>query len=988
MADVGAGAARRPVSTYRLQFGRAFRFADASAVVPYLDALGVTDCYSSPLLQATPGSTHGYDICDHGHLNAELGTDEEYAAWAGAMEARGLGHIVDIVPNHMSCDPSANPWWRDVLENGPSSPHDGFFDIDWDPVKPELKGKVLLPLLGDQYGHVLERGELQLRFEQGALSLQYFNRNLPINPRQSPRVLGIGIDRLERERPGDPAVREYLSILTALQNLPVYTEQDAQRVVERQREKEVARERLHRLAEASAPIRDHIAAAVRTANGTPGDRASFDRLHTLLEHQAYRLAYWRTAFDEINYRRFFDINELVGLRMEEPAVFDAAHQVLRRLIASGQVTGIRVDHPDGLFDPAAYLQQLQRMAVEARPARADAAPFYVLAEKILSAGESLRADWPVAGTTGYGFLNLVTGLFIDPRHVRQLRRVYARQTGRQEVFDEVVYQGKRTIMLTAMASELNVLAHALNRISERDRRNRDFTLNTCRTVLREVVACFPVYRTYVSRRGVDAFDRATVEEAIRQARRRNPLMEDSIFEFLESILLTVPGEPGGDDPAADERLRFAMRVQQFTGPVQAKGLEDTAFYRYHVLISANDVGGHPSRLGVSVAEFHEANASRLDLWPLEMTTTATHDTKRGEDARTRISAVSEMPGEWQRAVSEWMRLNARHRGKVGGAWAPDRNDEYLFYQALVGMWPAEAMHAPVPDRAPDAVVQRVNAYMQKAAREAKVHTSWIDEDQEYGHAVAHFVEQALGGRHSARFLRAFVPFQRRLARAGMVSSLAQLVLKLASPGVPDTYQGNEIWDFNLVDPDNRRPVDFEHRRHLLERVLPLVESIEGGAAPTQEVASLVEHWEDGAIKMFVTSAGLRFRRRHPGVMLDGGYLPLQSEGPAADRLVAFARPHPLGTLIAVVPRLVVSLTSADRPLPVGDATWGDTRVLLPPELRAGPYQHLLTGDAVTATGAALPAARLLAASPVALLWAPVSGPETPRPPRIAPPDRG
>jgi (1->4)-alpha-D-glucan 1-alpha-D-glucosylmutase len=969
-----ADSTRRAVSTYRLQFGQRFRFADARELLPYLVELGVTACYSSPVLKATPGSTHGYDICDHGRINPELGDDEDRAVFLADLRALGLGYIVDFVPNHMSCDPVANPWWRDVLENGPSSPYARYFDIDWDPIKPELKGRVLLPLLADQYGEVLERGELQLRFDEGALHLQYFDRDLPINPRQAPRVLSMDIDRLERQLQGDPSLREFLSILTALRNLPAYTEQNPTRIVERQREKEVARDRLVRLVNNSPAIRDHISAVVRAANGTIGDRASFDRLHELLEHQAYRLAYWRTAVDEINYRRFFDINELVGLRMEEPEVFEATHRLFRQLIARGEITGLRIDHPDGLFDPAGYFQQLQRMAGEVVSGDRDApARFYVVAEKILSAGERLRSDWPVAGTTGYAFLNQTSGLFVDGRHGHRLRRVYTRLTGRQEAFEQVSYESKRIIMLTAMASELNVLAHALNRISERDRRYRDFTLNSCRAVLREVIACFPVYRTYISARGMDEFDRAAVQEAIRHARRRNPLMEASIFEFLEGIL--SPADPGawGDDPAGRERLQFAMKVQQFTAPVQAKGVEDTAFYRYHVLVSANEVGGHPGRLGVTTMEFHEANLRRLESWPAEMITTSTHDTKRGEDARMRINVLSEIPEAWRRSVSEWMRINARHRSKIGGEWAPDRNDEYLFYQALVGAWPADADASPIPALASAEFTERIGAYMQKAVREAKVHTSWIDEDAAYGGAMARFVTATLRGSTAARFLASFVPFQRRVAWAGMVNSLAQLVLKLASPGVADFYQGNELWDLSLVDPDNRRPVDFACRRRLLGQILPVLRSVECGGSCAADVAELLRSWEDGRVKLLVTAAGLRLRRRFPELFLDGGYTPLVPEGPAALYLASLARQHGSTTLVAIVPRLVTTLTAEAGPLSLGEQTWGDTRIPLPAGLVATTLRHVITGESVPALADGehrfLRAADVFCTSPVALLLA-------------------
>jgi (1->4)-alpha-D-glucan 1-alpha-D-glucosylmutase len=952
---------RRPVSTYRLQLHGGFGFRDAAAVVPYLARLGITDAYSSPHFKANPGSRHGYDICDHSALNPELGSEADYDAWCRLLRAAGLGHIIDIVPNHMSADPRSNAWWRDVLENGPSSPYSHYFDIDWDPVKPELRGKVLLPVLGDQYGRVLERGELQLVCADGALQLRYFDLDLPVNPRQSPRVLGLHVDRLELDLGADPVLREYLSILTALQNLPPYTERDPGRIAERQREKEVARVRLARLLAESVPIRRHVEAALREANGRPGDRASFDRLHDLLEHQAYRLAYWRTAADEINYRRFFDINELVALRMEEREVFDATHALLRRLIARGAVTGVRVDHPDGLFDPAAYFERLQAIA---------GAPLFVAAEKILALDESLDPGWPVAGTTGYAFLNLVSGLFIDGRHVRTLRRVYARLTGRTDSFEDAAYRSRLTLMLTAMASELNVLAEALNALSETDRRSRDFTLNSCRRALREVTACFPVYRSYVGAGGASAVDRRAVAAAIADARRRNPVMEASIFDFLQDVLL--PDGAGGDaDPAVAARLHFARKVQQFTAPVHAKGVEDTAFYRHLTLISANDVGGRPARPSVSPEEFHAANARRLADWPLDMLATSTHDTKRGEDARMRVNALSEMPVEWRRACAAWMRTNGSNRLKLPGGWAPDRNDEYLFYQTLVAIWPAEPASAPLPDRAPDALVERVLAYMVKAVREAKVHTSWVHQDEPYEQAVERFVARALTGRTSARFLGSFVPFQRRVARAGMVNSLAQLALKLAAPGVADFYQGTELWDLTLVDPDNRRPVDFDARARLLDDLDPLLARLDAGDAIAREVAALVEAWPDARIKLFLTARGLRFRRDHPDLILKGTYVPLDVDGAEPARIVGFARRHESQVLVTVVPRLTTAAADAGpggAAWPPRAGMWHDTRVLVPAAAAAPGYRHLLTGEVLRPDGrGALPADDLFRSCPVALL---------------------
>jgi (1->4)-alpha-D-glucan 1-alpha-D-glucosylmutase len=949
---------RRPLTTYRLQFNRDFRFSEAPDLVPYLAELGVTECYCSPYLKANPGSRHGYDICEHGSLNPELGSEADFEGFCSTLQAHGFGHIVDFVPNHMSADPRSNPWWRDVLENGPSSPFADFFDIDWDPVKPELKDKVLLPVLGDQYGRVLERGELQVRLQAGALRLWYFDLDFPINPRQSPRVLGLYRDRLEREMAGDPALREYLSILTALHNLPVYTEREPARIAERQREKEVARERLHRLLAESPRLRRHVDECLGRANGEPGTPARFDVLHDLLEHQAYRLAYWRTAADEINYRRFFDINELVGLRMEMPAVFEAAHGLLWRLVTDGKVTGIRVDHPDGLLDPLAYFRRLQQLTGR---------PLYVVAEKILSPGESLDPKWPIAGTTGYGFLNMVSRLFVDSRHVQAMRRLYTRITGHQESFEEVAYQSRRTIMLTAMASELNVLAHALNRLTEQDRRSRDFTLNNCRTALREVVACFPVYRTYVNRRGASDFDREIIATAIASARRRNPLMETSIFDFLGDLLLSASS---AEDPASEERVRFAMKVQQFTAPVLAKGVEDTAFYRYNVLVSANEVGGHPGRLAASVAEFHDMNRRRLECWPLELLATSTHDTKRGEDARARITVLSEMPVAWSKAVGSWMRINGRNRVTLHGAWAPDRNDEYLFYQVLIGSWPAESAQSPIADRAPADLTERLVAYMDKAAREAKVHTSWIEENPEYSKALGRFVKETLAGSTARRFLASFVPFQRRVARIGMVNSLSQLVLKLASPGVPDFYQGSELWELSLVDPDNRRAVDFAARRHLLAELRPLLDRLEREATAAREVQDLFTHWMDGRIKLLVTTCGMRFRRQHRALMLHGAYVPLELDGERADHVVAFARHDDSGTLLVVVPRLAVPLVTEERPLPIGPGVWAATRIVLPSVARAVRYRHVITGEwCETASDRSLPLASALGTCPVAMLWA-------------------
>ena len=962
------------VSTYRLQLGPDFTFRDARELVPYLAQLGVTACYCSPYLQAGPGSTHGYDICDHNALSSDLGGAAVYETFVAALRAHGLGQILDFVPNHMGIDPAANLWWRDVLENGPSSPFADFFDIDWDPIKPELQGKILLPILADQYGVVLERGELQLGVEHGGLVLAYGERRLPINPRQEPLVFEHGLDDL-RARLGDEDadVREFLSILTALRNLPSSTERDPERVSERQREKEVARARLARLVASSAEIRGHVARAVRAFNGTPGDAASFDGLHELLERQAYRLAYWRTASDEINYRRFFDVNELAGVRMESEEVFERTHALVLTLVEQGAVTGLRLDHVDGLFDPSGYIARLQRAVRDRRPSDD---LFYVVAEKILSDGETLPDDWQAMGTTGYDFLNDLNGIFVMREHGPRLRRIYQRLTGRREPLADVIYESKRLIVATSMASELNVLAHALNRLSEADRGCRDFTLNHCRRALVEVVACFPVYRTYVGSAGVRPSDRATIQTAVARARRRSPAMDASIFEFLQSILLAEP-DGRGDEAISRRRLVFAMKFQQYTGPVQAKGVEDTAFYRDNALVSTNEVGGDLQRFGRSVQEFHEANLRRLERWPLAMITTATHDTKRGEDARARLNVLSEIPDGWRRAVGSWMRMNRGARTLVDGEFAPDRNDEYLFYQALLGAWPAEPAGSDVPSRAPADLVLRITQYLDKATKEAKVHTSWVNENAQYDRAVARFVEATLAGPRAAKFLAAFVPFARTIARAGMVNALAQLAVKVASPGVFDCYQGNEFWDLALVDPDNRRPVDYAARRAALDELEPWLtmaaDESQSPASLPRAIGEWIERWEDGRIKLFVTARGLRLRREAPDLFLRGTYTPIWAHGPGSRYVVSFARQWLSRTLIVVAPRLSTQVPEVNGRLPVGDSVWTTTRLALPASLSAPAYRNALTGErlvpAMTAEGRTLELGQVLAACPVAWLVA-------------------
>jgi (1->4)-alpha-D-glucan 1-alpha-D-glucosylmutase len=971
-----------PVSTYRLQVHKGFPFAAATGIAAYLTRLGIGACYTSPYFTAEPGSTHGYDVCNHNEINPELGGAEGHAAFAARLQELGLGHVVDFVPNHMGIGTGTNAWWKDVLENGPSSPAASFFDVDWTPVKAELHAKLLLPILGDQYGKVLERGELQLELRDGALVLRYFEHELPINPRQAPRVYRRAIEPLTSLLGADNLqLHELLSIISSLENMPAYTARDAERIAERQREKEVARARIVRLIAEAPRIGDELNAAVKAVNGEPGRPESFDALHDLLEAQAYRLSYWRTASHEINYRRFFDINTLVGLRVEEPEVFSATHRLLAELLRNGTVNAIRIDHPDGLFNPARYFEMLQDLAAHAlgssrlpgadRPDR----PIYVVAEKILSGAERLPTRWAVHGTSGYNFLNDLNGLFVNDAQARRMRRAYAKLTGRAQPFEEVLYASKRLIMKTAMASELSVLTHMLDRIAESNRRSRDFTLESLRDAITEVVACFPVYRTYVDERGWTPEDRGVVVQAVTRARRRNPAMEASLFDFLLEVVLPREGgdaqphraqQRSGDYAPADAReiqarLRFAMKLQQYTGPVQAKGLEDTAFYRYNLLLSLNEVGGDPDRFGRSVAEFHEASAHRRREWPYEMLATSTHDTKIGEDVRARINVLSEIPDEWAREVSRWMRLNRSHRTMVDGEPAPDRNDEYRFYQALLG-----AFTAVTPE-----LVERLQAFMIKSVREAKLHTSWLTINAPYENAVLRFVEHALTGSGGSRFLPAFRSLQQRVATVGMLNSLAQVAIKIFSPGVPDFYQGADLWDLNLVDPDNRRPIDFNRRERRLrdiEQVLALAGGDRIGA-----VSSLLANWHDGAIKLLVSTIGLRLRRDRPDMFLEGRYQPVEAEMTVNAGVVAFARIHGDEAVLVVAPRLTAPLVPDGKALPLAGPAWKTSRVILPPELGDRTFRHEITGAEIrpvtTESRAWIFVGQLFETVPVAILRA-------------------
>jgi len=941
---------RIPIATYRVQFNRHFTLRDATALVPYLDALGISDIYASPFLAARPGSLHGYDVVDPTRLNPEIGTDEDLDALAAALRARGMGLLMDVVPNHMCIASSENRYWQDVLENARSSPSARLFDIDWYPPKAELTDKVLLPVLGDQYGRVLEEQQISIEHDGGAFHCRYFETRLPLGPRTIRPILEPIIADLRRRGPDDaPDLLELESILTAVKHLPKRSEVGDEQVRERQREKEIVKRRIAALVSSSADVAAALDRALAAINGRRGDPHSFDALEALLADQAYRLSFWGVAAEEINYRRFFDINDLAAIRVEDPSVRELIHAKAFDLLRAGKVTGLRIDHVDGLLDPAGYLTEMRRTN--------DLPPFYLVVEKILIGDEELPADWPVEGTTGYDFLHQVNAVYTDGDGGRALARNYQRAVGAPaNATDDLLHRTKRLILDGSLPSELYTLARRLDRISEQHRWSRDFTLNSLHAALREVIASFPVYRSYVRPGAVEvsAADRHHILKAIRDAKWRNQSMSASLFDFIADIWLLR--DPDGISEADRvERRELLLRLQQLTGPVMAKGMEDTAFYRYFPLSSLNEVGGQLAPVTGDVERFHRWCTTRAARWPHALSASATHDTKRGEDVRARVSALSEMPRVWSTAFRRWRRLNRAERRQVDEALVPDANEEYLLYQTLLGAWPATPLDRGGVELGAG-FIDRMSAYMKKAIKEGKLHTSWINTNDAYERAVDEFVRAVLDPARESPFLGEVAALRRALARAGALASLSQLLLKIAAPGVPDFYQGTELWDLSLVDPDNRRPVDYAERRAQLEAIQRLDEGDRRGFIRAQlaELASAAPN--AGALKMFVMRAALRFRRAHRSLFEEGAYVPLGAEGARRRNVIAFARRTTDGnTAVVVAGRLFVDVGAAlpgdgKARSPVGAALWSETSVPLSEPLPRGRYRDVLSDRTVETDG--------------------------------------
>jgi (1->4)-alpha-D-glucan 1-alpha-D-glucosylmutase len=984
-----------PAATYRLQLHHGFRFADATAIVPYLNRLGVSHCYASPYLKAVKGSEHGYDLVDHGQLNPEVGSEEDFQQFVATLRQHSMGHILDFVPNHMGVASNDNLWWQDVLENGPSSQYASYFDIDWTPLKSDLVNKVLLPVLGDQFGRVLENQQLKLEFADGAFTVAYYERQFPLAPRTYATVLSHRLEELTTALGVDnPDVLEYQSILTALGHLPPRDTTDPAKRAERDREKEIIKRRLRTLCEQAPQVLEFVQQNVQKFNGTPGDPRSFDLLEQLLDEQAYRLSHWRVASDEINYRRFFDVNGLAAVCMEQPEVFAKAHAFIGKLIADGQLDGLRIDHADGLYDPAGYLRTLQverwlqlcraeyqrvtanaadettlpwesfvpRLRADAtskyqsRNATDEPKSLYVVVEKILEPKEKLPLDWPVAGTSGYDFLADVNSLFVDTQHEKAFTSIYEKFIGEQVSLEEMVYRCKRLIMRVSMASESHALGHQLDRISECQRWSHDFTLNGLTLALREIVACFPVYRTYIIGEQVQERDRVYIEQAVARAKRRNPAVSPEVYDFIRDVLLMKNLERA-NEKEKQLRLQFVGRFQQFTGPMMAKAVEDTTFYRYARLISLNEVGGDPRRFGLTPAAFHQQNLERQNRYPHSLISLSTHDTKRSEDVRARINALSEIPSRWKECALRWARWNKRKKIKVDSELAPSRNDEYLLYQTLVGTWPA----VPPTGAALEEYIQRLCQYMTKAQREAKVETSWISPNEPYEKATHEFIRAILATEPASAFRVDFEPFADLVMRWGWWNSLSQTMLKLTCPGVPDTYPGTEVWSLRLVDPDNRRPVNFAQ----LDQQLTALERRAKDPSRVALLKNLVERATDGNAKMFLHQQALKCRRENPDLFTLGKYVPLQVTGSQAEHIFAFARIHNNMQAIVIVPRLIASLVPGGQ-APVSDSVWMDAAVLLPEELRGNGWRDVLADEARGLSGDRLHVGQALAHFPVSL----------------------
>ncbi len=889
-----------PVATYRLQLNAAFAFADAEKTAPYLRALGISDCYCSPILRSAPGSTHGYDVSDYRKINPELGGGEAFFRLVETLKTHGLSVLLDFVPNHMGIEGPFNLWWRDVLECGPHSPYAHYFDIHWNDRSHGEEPRVLVPILEDHYGRVLEQGKIALRYVGGSFAVACGDISFPLNPRSYPRLLRRVAAMPACSAAAQAALEKLAAAFAALPK-PL-SKEDPAAACARADELESLKRELAALLEREPELGPLFRGQLAVVNGMPGKADSFAELDTILSQQHYRLTRWKTGAHEINYRRFFAVDTLIGLRMEVPDVFHESHLLLRLLLQDGKVGGVRIDHIDGLWDPRDYLDRLQSLG-EAGGKPAD--PLYVLVEKIAAEDEYLVEDWRTQGTTGYEFIRQVAGVLVDSCNEQAITKTYQTFTGDEISYDEQVYRNKKLILDEMFANAVTGLSEQLQRLVYSDRRWRDLAWHELAYAIRELISSLDVYRTY-RRQGepISPVDRRRIEGAYRRALARNIRADPEPYTFVRDVL--TGDYPPVDAPEAYRRQleTWVLTWQQYTGAVMAKSVEDTTFYTYCRFIALNEVGGNPGKFGSTVGEFHAVNAERFARTPHALLSTSTHDTKLSEDVRARLYALSELPAEWSEWLRVWNELNDVHKTRLASGSAPDAIDEYRLYQILLGAWPLDER-----ERGPS-FARRIREHVRKAVNEAKRQTSWLYPNTEYLEACDRFVDGLLGAA-GRPFRDHFIPRAHRLARLGMVNSLVQVVLKSTVPGVPDFYQGNEIWDFSLVDPDNRRSVDFEVRRLLIERAQ--------GIQPDE----LLRDWRSGEIKLWVTQKLLTLRRSRPDLFREGDYRPLQASGTFADHTIAYCRLHRGSAVAVVVPRLFAGIGTP----PLGPV-WDDTCVSL------------------------------------------------------------
>jgi len=941
---------RIPVATYRLQFNKQFRFEDARDLVPYLHQLGITDLYASPILKARQGSSHGYDVTDPTCLNPELGTKTDFDTLVRELRNHKMGLILDIVPNHMAASPE-NPWWMDLMENGLCSPYAGFFDIDWT----AFDSRILLPFLTRPYEEAVENQELTLTLENAGLFVQYNDYRLPLDVKSYRLILSYCLDTLEKALGSSHPDYEQLNQLTqAAEHLSSVTNLDPKEASKHYRDRQALKESFLHIVKASPKMKTVLLQNVTLFNGKRGEPRSFELMHNVLEQQVYQLAFWKTAHEHLNYRRFFDISDLIGVRVEELQVFEASHSLILRLVGEGKVSGLRIDHIDGLNDPLQYLFRLQQHIVPGTEGASIFPRFYVVIEKILTSDEVLSPEWPVFGTTGYDFAKMVNTLFVDSSGAQALDEIYFRFIDSRVSLDNIAYEKKKQVIKELFPAEVSALGQYLTNLARQDKPTANLSSKELTKTLIEVTACLPVYRTYTRTMEVPAQDQLYLERAVEEARRRNPDMDTPALDSLKRIL-TLDFRYQLPSKQKEAWLDLVLRWQQLTGAIMAKGFEDTTLYCYNRLVSLNDVGSEPDSLGFSVDDFHRSVLARQERWPHTLNATSTHDTKRSEDVRARINALSEIPEEWENHLTQWRRWNEPRKQLVHGLPVPEPNTEILLYQTMIGAWPLYEKEVPE-------FKQRLKAYMVKAVREAKVFTEWLSPNSGYEGALISFLESILDGTKENGFLEDFLPFEKRIAYYGALNSLAQVLLKIASPGVPDFYQGTELWDFSLVDPDNRRPVDFRTRAKALDELTH--QEAQGQESLIQQVLNSLG---DGRVKLYATYKGLNVRKSYSDLFQDGGYIPLQVVGHRQEHMCAFARRRGEEYALVIIPRLLTRLVRVGV-IPVGREVWGEDLLLLS-EGMPEHWLNIFTGErvGVSDTKRGLRLSDVLCRFPVALL---------------------